>query len=113
MDIIHQRQEAAAADVLDVMDDAPSYSAVRALLAVMERKGLVKHRMEGRKYVYLPTIPSHKVARAALERVMQTFFDDSVEKAMAALLNSRDGDLSAAEYKRLRAMIDAAKKKGR
>ncbi len=112
MDIIHERQEASAADVLDAMTDPPTYSAVRALLAVMERKGLVKHKAEGRKYIYQPTTPSDKVGRTALERVMRTFYDGSVEKAMAALLGTRDGNLSAAEVKRLRAMIDDAKKEG-
>lgn len=113
MDIIHERQEASAADVMAAMADPPTYSAVRALLAVLERKGLVKHKEEGRKYIYLPTTPSHQVGRNALERVMRTFFDGSVEKALAALLDGRDSDLSAAEFDRLRAIINQARKEGR
>ena len=113
MDIIHARQEASAAEVMEAMDDPPTYSAVRALLAVLVRKGLVEHREEGRKYIYRPTTPSHEVGRTALDRVMHTFFDGSVEKALAALLDSRDSDLSPDELDRLRALIDQARKEGR
>jgi predicted transcriptional regulator len=113
MDIIHTRQEASAAEVMEAMADPPSYSAVRALLAVLERKALVKHREEGRKYIYRPTTPSHQIGRGALERVMRTFFDGSVEKALAALLDSRDSDLSPDELDRLRALIDRERKEGR
>jgi len=113
MDIIYEQQEASAADVMDIMPDSPSYSAVRALLVVLERKGLVKHKAEGRRYLYLPVSSREKVGRTALERVMRTFYDGSVEKAVAALLDGRDAGLSSDELDNLRTMIDEAKKEGR
>jgi predicted transcriptional regulator len=113
MDIIHERGEASAADVMEAMPDPPTYSAVRALLAVLRRKGLVAHRMEGRRYMYAPTTPSDQAGRSALERVMRTFYDGSMEKTVAAMLESIDTGLSREEVSRLRSLIEQARREGR
>lgn len=110
MDVIHARGEAAVAEVMEGMVDAPSYSAVRALLAIMEKKGLLRHREDGPRYVYLPTVARAKASRSALKKVLQTFFDGSLARAVAALVDAKDGNLSAEELKRLESIIKQARK---
>jgi predicted transcriptional regulator len=112
MDIIYRRGQASAAEVLGDMEDPPSYSAVRAFLRILEDKGHLKHRKEGTRYVYLPTQPRRQAARLALDRLLRTFFDNSTEKAVAALITRADADLSAEELDRLAALIEQAKKQG-
>ena len=111
MDIIYARGEAAAADVHAALPDAPSYSAVRALLRILEEKGHLAHREDGARYIYLPTEPRGKASRSALKRVVQTFFDGSLSSAVAALVDAEGGKLSAEELKRIEAIIKAAKSK--
>ena len=113
MDVIYRRGRASAVHVLAGMPDPPSYSAVRALLAVLENKGHVRHVREGNRYVYLPTRPRGRAGRSALRRVLRPFYDGSVEKAVAALLNVSDADLSAEELRRLARLIEEAKNEGR
>src|SRR3954463_957953 len=96
MDTLHTRGEATAAEVLAALPDPPSYSAVRALLRIMEEKGHVKHRREGARYVYLPRISSQTAGRSAIQRLVSTFFQGSVTQALAALLEHADTDLSEA-----------------
>lgn len=110
MDIIHARGEATAAEVLEGIDNAPSYSAVRALLAIMEKKGLLRHREDGPRYVYLPTVAREKASRSALKKVLHTFFEGSLASAVAALVDAKDGNLSAEELKRLESIIKHARK---
>src|SRR4051812_25712854 len=88
MDIVYARGEAAAADVQSALPEAPSYSAVRALLRILEDKGHLRHREEGARYIYLPTEPRGKASRSALQRVVQTFFNGSLSSAVAALVES-------------------------
>lgn len=113
MDIVHARREATAAEVLAGLPDAPSYSAVRALLRILEAKGQVKHRREGMRYVYWPRASRQTASRSALKRVVSTFFQGSVPQAMAALLNSADTELSDAELNKLLQIIKEAKREGR
>jgi predicted transcriptional regulator len=113
MDVIFARGEATAADIHQSLPDAPSYSAVRALLRILEEKGHLKHREEGARYVFLPTESRGKASRSALQRVVQTFFDGSLSSAVAALVDAEGGKLSAAELKRLEAIIKAAKSKSK
>src|SRR5258705_2448697 len=94
MDVLHARREATAAEVLSDLPDPPGYSAVRALLRILEEKGHLKHVKEGRNYVYLPTQPRQTAARAALAQVVQTFFGGSIERAVAALVSQSDAKLS-------------------
>ena len=110
LDVIHARGEATAADVLEGMADPPSYSSVRALLRIMEDKGMVKHREDGPRYVYLPTVTKAKASRSALQKVLHTFFDGSLANAVAALVDSKDGKLSPDELKRLESIVKQARK---
>ena len=113
MDIIYARGEAAAAEVHAALPDAPSYSAVRTLLRILEEKGHLRHREDGPRYIFLPTEPHAKASRSALQRVVQTFFEGSLSSAVAALVDAQGGRLPAAEWKRLEAVIAAARKKAR
>ena len=113
MDIIYQRGEASVAAVLKDLPAPPSYSAVRAMLRILEDKGLLSHRKEGPRYVYSPTLARQRAARSALRRVLQTFFDGSTEHAVAALLDISEFELSDAELSRLASLIEQAGKEGR
>jgi predicted transcriptional regulator len=113
MDILHARRQATAAEVLDALADPPSYSAVRALLRILEQKGHVKHRNQKARYVFFPRTSPDVARRSALKRVVATFFQGSVAQTMAALLETADSELSEAEVDRLRELIDRARKEGR
>ncbi len=110
MDLIYARGEATASDVQQALPDAPSYSAVRALLRVLEGKGYLKHRQDGLRYVFLPTEPREKASRSALKNVLKTFFEGSLANAVSALVDARDGKISPEELKRLEAIIKEARK---
>src|SRR3974377_521012 len=97
MDVLHERRRAIALEDQAALRGAPSYSAVRALLRILEDKGHVRHRREGARYVYLPRISRKAARRSALQRVVSTFFQGSVVQAMAALLQTSDTRLSDAE----------------
>jgi BlaI family penicillinase repressor len=113
MDIIYARGQATAAEVLDGLPDPPGYSAVRAMLRVLEEKGHLRHEPRGLRYVFLPTVPREKARRSALKQLLQTFFDDSTEQAVAALLDLSASKLSGDELDRLARLIDEARKEGR
>jgi predicted transcriptional regulator len=113
MDIIYEMNEATVAHVLERIPNPPSYSAVRALLRVLEGKGHLVHRQEGPRYVYSPTLPREEARRNALKHVMKTFFDGSTEDIVAALLNISEDTLSEIDYKRLSKLIIKARKEGR
>jgi predicted transcriptional regulator len=113
MDIVYQQGRATAAEVQAALPDAPSYSATRALLRILEDKGHLKHEQEGPRYVFLPTVGQKKARRSALERVVQTFFGGSAEQAMAALLDMSDTRRPKEELDRLAKLIEEARKEGR
>jgi BlaI family penicillinase repressor len=113
MDILFQRGKASAAEVREAMADAPSYSAVRAMLRVLEEKGHVKHQSEGLKYVFTPTAPREKAKRSAVKHLVETFFKDSPEQIVAALLDVSSRRLTVEELDRMAEMIEKAKKEGR
>jgi len=113
MDILYQRGKASAAEVREAMDDAPSYSAVRALLRVLEDKGHVRHQAEGLKYVYVPALARDKAKRSAVKHLVDTFFNDSPEQVVAALLDVSARRLSSEELDRMAAMIEKAKREGK
>ena len=113
MDIIYQQGQATAAEVMERLPDPPSYSAVRALLRVLEDKGHLRHEEQGPRYVYLPTLPRDKARSSALKQVVQTFFEGSTEQAVAALLGMSPAALSDEELDRLARLIDQARKEGR
>jgi BlaI family penicillinase repressor len=113
MDALYQSGEATVNEVIERMPDPPSYSAVRATLRVLEDKGLVKHKQDGPRYVYLPAIPTQKAGFAALKHLVHTFFDGSAEQALVALVQMSDANLTPAELERLSERIGKAKKEGR
>jgi len=110
MDAIHRMGEATAAQVQDAIPDPPGYSAVRALLAVLQEKGLVKHDKLGRAYVYRPTVSQQKVRESALKHVVQTFFDGSVASVVASLVNSSDKNLSDEDFEKLEKLVREKRK---
>ena len=112
LDILYQRGSATAADVQAALPEPPSYSAVRALLRILEEKGHVRHDQDGPRYVYLPTIARDNAQRSALRHVLHTFFDGSAEQAISALLGDSSAKLSTSELDRLARMIDTARKSG-
>ena len=113
MDIIYKRGQATAAEVMEQLPDPPGYSAVRALLRVLEEKGHLRHAQEGQRYVYMPIVARDKAKHSALKRVLQTFFDDSTEEAVAALLNISQERLTDGDLARLERLIRQARKEGR
>ena len=113
MDVLWNRGRATAQEVRDTIADPPGYSAVRALLRILEEKGHVRHEQDGPRYVFLPTIPREKARRSALRDLMRTFFDDNAEKAVAALLDLQSGRLDQSDYDRLASLIAQARKEGR
>ncbi|MFN7139344.1 MAG: BlaI/MecI/CopY family transcriptional regulator [Limisphaerales bacterium] len=113
MDVIYHKGRATAMEVVEALPDPPSYSAVRALLAVLERKGHLSHIKEGAKYLYLPTEPRERAAESALKRILRTFFDNSAEKVVAALLDNSEKKISDEELQRLQTLIDKTRKEKR
>ena len=113
MDILYQRGKASASEVREAMEAAPGYSAVRAMLRVLEEKGHVKHQAEGLKYVYVPTVARDKAKRSAVKHVMETFFNGSAEQIVAALLDVASTRLTRGELDRMSEMIEKAKKEGK
>src|SRR5213593_4550450 len=97
MDILHSREQATAAEVLESLPDPPGYSAVRALLRILEQKGHIRHEETAGRYVFMPTVHREKAKRSAIRHLVQTFFDGSPEDAVAALLDASSSKLSDAE----------------
>ena len=112
LDALHARQQATAAEVLAALPNPPGYSAVRALLRILEDKGHVTHRQEGARYVYLPRASRVTAGRSALKRVVSTFFQGSIAQTVSALLETADARLSDAELNQLRQMIKQTRKEG-
>jgi BlaI family transcriptional regulator, penicillinase repressor len=113
MDILYRRERATAAEVLEDMTNPPTYSAVRALLRILEDEGHIKHVQDGPRYVYLPAVARNDARKTALSHVVATFFDGSVEDAVVALVESSRAKLSKEELERLSQLIAKAKKEGR
>ena len=113
MDVIYRAGRASAAEVLDQLADPPGYSAVRALLRVLEEKGHIRHEEDGPRYVFLPTVPLERARQSALRQLLHTFFDGSTEQAVAALLDLSSTRLSDAELARLSRLLADARKEGR
>lgn len=113
MDFLFQRGKASVGEVMDGIPDPPGYSAVRATLRTLEQKGRVVHEEDGRAYVYRPTLRRDAARRSALSHLMRTFFDNSAEQAVAALLELKGPKITAAELDRVATIINQAKKEGR
>ena len=113
MDVLYQRGRASAAEVREAIEDAPSYSAVRAMLRVLEEKGHVKHEAEGLKYVYVPTLNREKAKRSAVKHLLDTFFSDTPDQVVAALLDVSSRRLTREDLDRMAEMIEKAKREGK
>ena len=113
MDILYRDGEGTVGDVMAQLPDPPSYSAVRATMNVLEENGHVRHRQDGPRYVYLPAVPRDRARRAALNHLLQTFFDGSAESAVVALLQMSNRNLSPTDFERLAAEVRKARQEGR
>jgi BlaI family transcriptional regulator, penicillinase repressor len=113
MDFLFQRGKASVGEVMEGIAEPPSYSAVRATLRTLGQKGRVTHQEEGRAYIYRPTVRRDTARRSALTHILKTFFDNSAEQAVAALLELKGPKLSEAELERVARLVDHAKREGR
>jgi BlaI family transcriptional regulator, penicillinase repressor len=113
MDILYRRGRATAAEILEELPDPPGYSAVRAMLRVLEEKKHIRHEEKELRYVYVPVVPREKARRSAVAHLLETFFDGSAEQAVAALLNASARELTEEDFDRLARLIEEARKEGR
>jgi len=113
MDVIYARGSATVREVMDRIPDPPSYSAVRAILRVLEEKGHLNHEQDGPRYTYLPVVSREEARDSAMKQMLSTFFDGSAERAVATLLDMSGTDLSRSELDRLAQLIEQARKEGR
>ena len=110
MDALFQRERATAAEILDAIPSPPSYSAVRAMLRVLEEKGHVRHEKDGPRYVYIPTVARERAKKSAIQHMMNTFFEGSASQTVAALLGASGRRLTDDELDRMETLIDQARK---
>lgn len=113
MDVVYARGQATVSEVMENLPDAPSYSAVRALMRKLEEKGHLKHDASGPRYVYEATVPREEASESALERLVRTFFEGSPTKTVAALIDSEALELSDAELDEMAKLIAHARRRGR
>jgi predicted transcriptional regulator len=112
MDVIYQLSEASVGEVRERLADPPSYSSVRTMIRLLERKGLLKHRQEGARYVYWPVRSRESASRSALRHLLATFFGGSAPDAVAAILDVSAETLGQQDLKRIKQMIEQARKEG-
>ena len=112
MDLIYAKGEATATEILESLPDPPSRNAVRTFLRILEEKGHLKHKNRGREYVFRPTRPRVRAGQSAVQHVLKTFFDGSLERAIAVHLANPSTKISRDELKRLEALIREAKEEG-
>ncbi len=112
MEILYRRRRATVEEIRAELPDAPSPSSVRKLLEIMIERGLLAREYDGPRYVYFPAVKPEEASRSALKQLVRTFFDNSPGSAMAALLDSTSTRLSAAEYRRLRSLLERVRKQG-
>ena len=110
MDILYKLERGTVGEVLSQLADKPNYSTVRAQLRVLEEKGHVHHEEHGLRYVYVPCVPREVARRSALRHLVETFFEGSTEKAVAALLGGEVSRISSEELDRLATLIGKGKK---
>ena len=112
MDVLYRRGRATAAEVMDDLPGNSSYSTVRTQLRVLEEKGHVRHEVDGPRFVYLPAVPRHAARKTALRHLVDTFFDGSAEKVVAALLGGEGARLSDEELRRIAELVSRTRKEG-
>jgi predicted transcriptional regulator len=113
MAALYKLGKATAAQILDEIPDPPSYTAIRTLLTILEKKGHVSHHSDGPRYVYEPRVARGEMGQRAIGNLLKTFYDNSVSDAVAAMLSSEDTKVSAAELDRLARLIAKARAEGR
>ena len=113
MDALYRLRRASAAEIWEALPDRPTYTAIRTHLSLLEEKGQIKHEKAGAKYIYSPVVPREEMGQRAIEGVLKTFFDGSVDLVIRALFKRRDARLSREEIERLEKLIDEARKEGR
>jgi predicted transcriptional regulator len=113
MDILYRLGRATASEVQAALTGEPAYSTVRAQLRVLEEKGQIRHEEEGLRYVYLPKLPRHKIQQSALKHLVDTLFEGSAEKVVAALLGKGSGAITDDQLERMSILIEKAKKEGK
>jgi predicted transcriptional regulator len=113
MDVLYRMGRATAAEILENIPDPPGYSAVRAMLRVLEEKKHIRHEEKDLRYVFMPVVTRDKARRSAVRHLLDTFFDGSPEQAVATLLDVSGGALSTEEFDRLAALIENARQEGR
>jgi predicted transcriptional regulator len=113
MELVYEHGRVTAAQVRERMPEPPSYSAVRAMLRILEEKGHLRHEQDGPRYVFLPTVPREEARDTALRRLVRTFFGGSPEGAMAALLDLESDRLDEDALERIAERIDEARKEDR
>lgn len=113
MDVLYRKGRATAAEVLESIPDPPGYSAIRALLRILEQKGHIRHEENEGKYIFIPTMHRDKAKRSAVRHMLQTFFNGSPEEAVATLLDVSSSKLSDAELDRLARLIEKAREGGK
>ena len=112
MEILHRRRRATVEEIRAELPEAPSPSSVRKLLEIMIERGLLAREYDGPRYVYFPAVKPEQASRSALKQLVRTFFDDSPGSAIAALLDMSSTRLSAAEYRRLKGLLERAREQG-
>jgi predicted transcriptional regulator len=113
MDVLYRTGRATVAEVRVELPDAPSYSAVRTMLGLLEAKRQVRHHRQGRRFVYLPVVAREKARGLAISNLLRTFFDDSVEAAVASLLDVEDRRLTEDELRRIEKLVERARRRER
>ena len=113
MDALYKLGKASAAQIVEQIADPPSTTAIRTLLTILEKKGHVRHESDGTRYIYEPLVAREQMSKRAMDSLLKTFFDNSVERAVAALLTRKDADVSRDELDRLSRLIEKAKREGR
>ena len=113
MDALYKLERASAAEIREQIADPPTYTAVRTLLSILEDKGHVRHKSDGTRYIYEPAVAREQMGRRAVDSLLQTFFDNSVERAVSAMLTRKDANISREELERLSRLIEKAKREGR
>ena len=113
MDALYRLGRATASEIMEAVAGAPSYSTVRTQLRVLEAKGHVRHEEHGLRYVYVPTVPRHSARKSALKHLVDTFFDGSSAKVVAALLGGEGAKVSDEDLARIAEMVASARKEPR
>ena len=109
MDVLYRLGRATAAEIMEQVPGAPGYSTIRTQLRVLEGKGHVRHEEQGLRYIYLPTVPRRSAGRSALRHLVDTFFDGSSAKAVAALLGGEGSGISDDELQRIAELVNNAR----